>query len=188
MAKKSTVLASWLQTTAVRVTRVHFLFIVFYIATIIVFDSWNLYTHEAIIQLWTAIGVLMAINTIFWYVARIKYSNDTIYISIIQLLILADIAFAAYNVFWQQGLASKSVALFAIPIVTAATLRSRSTLLAAASLSAVAYTVVAVRYFYQHYGEGYRVELYGTVGFYCATFFVLAALLLIIVRPTQEKL
>lgn len=187
MAKKSNGLAGWLQTTTVRITRVHFAFIASYGLAVIIFDSWNLYTHQAVGQLWTAAGLLLLINTLFWYIARSKYKNS-VYISIIQLLVLADIAFAAYNVHWQQGLSSKSVALFAVPIVTAAALRSRSTLLVAASLSAVAYSVVTVRYFFDHYGEGYRVELWGTVGFYCASFFVLAALLMVVISPSREKM
>jgi len=184
MIKKSKGAASWLQTTTVRVTRVHFVFVAAYVASIVIFDSWNLYTHDAVGELWTAAGILLVINTLFWYISRSKY-RDSVYIAIVQLLVLADIAFAAYNVYWQQGLSSKSVALFAVPIVAAAALRSRSTLLAAASLSSVAYSVVTVRYFFDHYGESYRVELWGTVGFYCAVFFVLAGLLMIVVRPTD---
>lgn len=188
MVKKPTQTAGWLQTTALRLTRVHFVFVAVYVASTIVFDSWNLYTHEAITQLWTAAGILLAVNTVLWFLARMKLGAESAYRSIILLLVLADISFAAYNVFWQQGLASKSVALFAVPIITVAALRSRSALLATASLCAAAYSVVAVRYFYQNYGEGYRVELWGTVGFYCAIFFVLAGLLMVIIHPTQEKL
>ena len=187
MAKKLAPGTNWLQTTAVRVTRVHFLYIAAYVLSIIVFDSWNLYTHEAVSELWTAVGILLAINTVLWYLARMKFSNNTIYIAIVLILIAADIIFAAYNVFWQRGLASKAVALFAIPIVTAAVLRSRSTLLATATLSAAAYSIVSVRYFYLNYGESFRVELYGTVGFYSALFFVLAGLLMVIIQPRAER-
>jgi len=177
----------WLQPSAVRLTRVHFLYILAYLLVTIVFDSWNLYTHEAVTELWTAAGVLLAINVILWYIARQSFNNGAVYRGVVSALVLADIGFAAYNVYWQQGLASKSVALFAIPIVTAAALKSRSALLTTATLSAATYAVVAVRYFYQNYGEGYRVELYGTVGFYCAIFFVLALLLLVIISDSKEK-
>jgi hypothetical protein len=105
---------------------------------------------------------------------------------LVLLLILADIGFAATNIYWERGMASRSVVLFAVPIITAATLRSRSILLAAAALSMVAYTTAAVRYFYQHYGEGYRVELWGNLLLYSAIFFVLGWLLMVIIRPTNE--
>lgn len=187
MAKKSKSAANWLQTAAVRVTRVHFVYIACYIASIIVFDMWNLYTHEAITQLWTAAGVMLAVNTVLWYVARMNFRNNNVYVLVIILLIIADITFAAYNVLWQRGLASKSVMLFAIPILTSAVLRSRSTLLATTTLCAAAYSTISVRYFFQHYGESYRVELYGTVGFYCAIFFVLAGLLAVIILPKNER-
>src|SRR3990172_7129089 len=129
MSKKSKTLTHWLQTAAVRVTRVHFIYIAAYILATIVFDSWNLYTHEAVRQLWTAAGVLLVINTVLWFLARQNYANKSSYVFNILALVLADIVFATYNVYWQQGLASKSVLLFSVPIITAAVLRSRRMLL-----------------------------------------------------------
>jgi hypothetical protein len=187
MAKKSKTLNQWLQTAAVRTTRVHFLFIGAYILATIIFDSWNLYTHEAVTQLWTAAGVLLVINTALWFLARQDYVNKSLYVFHIITLVLADIAFAGYNVYWQQGLSSKSVLLFTVPIVTAAVLRSRSILFGTATLCAATYSTVSVRYFFENYGQGYRIELWGTIGLYSAVFFILALLLLIVIKPAKEK-
>jgi hypothetical protein len=186
MAKKSTQALNWLQSTAVGVTRVHFLYAAAYMASIVVFDSWNLLTHPAVAQRWTAVGILLVINTIFWYISRIKFSSDTVYIVLILLLIAADIVFASLNVYWERGLASKAVVLFSVPIVTAAALRSRSTLLATAALSGAAYSIAIVCYFNLHYGESFRVELYGYLGLFCALFFILASLLLIVIQPKDN--
>jgi hypothetical protein len=177
----------WLQSAAVRLTRVHFVYFLAYIVATIVFDTWNLYTHEAVRDLWTAAGIMLIINTILWFLARQNYTNKTVYILNTLALIVADIAFASYNVYWQRGLASKSVMLFAVPIVTAAVLRSRSVLLATTILCAAAYSTITVNYFFGNYGQAYRVELWGTVGLYSAIMFVLALLLMIIVSPTNEK-
>jgi hypothetical protein len=185
MAKPKPI-ANWLQATTVRVTRIHFVYIAAYMASIIVFDSWNLFTHPEIGNRWTAAAILLIINTVCWYLARIKFSNDTIYLVLVILIVLADIVFAATNVYWERGLASKAVALFAIPIVTAAVVRSRSTILAAATLSAAAYSTSAIRYYNLHYGESFRIELYGYVGLFCAVFFILAALLMVIVQPKDN--
>ncbi len=176
-----------MQTAVVRVTRVHFVYIAAYILATIVFDSWNLYTHEAVRQLWTAAGILLVINTIIWFLARQNYANKSFYVFNVLALVLADVVFATYNVYWQQGLASKSVILFTVPIVTAAVLRSRSLLLGTTTLCAAAYSTVSVRYFFENYGSGYRVELWGTIGLYSAVFFILALLLMIIIRPTNEN-
>jgi hypothetical protein len=178
----------WLQLTATRVTRVHFFFIAAYMVSIIIFDSWNLITHDGVAQRWTAAASLLVLNIIVWYLVRMKFSNSSLYITFILALILADIVFASYNVFWERGIASKSVALFAVPIISAAALRSRTTILAASALSAASYSIAAVRYFYIHYGESFRVELYGNLFFYCALFFVLAFLLLVLIRPADAKL
>ena len=187
MPKKSKTKNHWLQVAAVRVTRIHFIYILAYILATIVFDSWNLYTHEAVAQLWTAAGVLLGLNTILWFLARQNYTNQSLYVFNVIALILADIAFAAYNVYWQQGLASKSVLLFTVPIVTAAVLRSRSILFATTALCAATYSTISVRYFFDNYGLSYRVELWGTIGLYSAVFFVLALLLMVLVKPSNEK-
>jgi hypothetical protein len=186
MAKKSTSTRDWLQATTTRVTRIHFLYVAAYMASIVVFDSWNLLTHPAVAQRWTAAGALLILDTLIWYVSRIKFSKDSVYIMLLLLLITADILFASFNVYWERGLASKSVMLFAVPIITAATMRSRSTLLAASTLSAAAYSIATIRYFNLHYGESYRVELYGYVGLFCTLFFILAGLLLIIIQPKDS--
>jgi hypothetical protein len=183
---KSKTLHSWLQSTALRVTRIHFIYIAAYMVSIVVFDSWNLFTHVDIGNRWTAAAILLIINTVCWYLTRIKFSSETIYFMLVIVLVLADIIFAATNIYWERGLASKSVILFAIPMVTAATIRSRSTILAAASLCSAAYSTSAIRYYNLHYGESFRIELYGYVALFCAVFFILAALLNVIVQPRDS--
>lgn len=187
MAKKTTNMNGWLQTNAVRMTRVHFVYAVAFLISIVIFDSGNLYSHDATKQLWTAGGVLLAFNVLVWFAARLKVSNYWYYAALVMILILADIIFASYLVWWQRGLYSKSVMLYTVPIITAASLRSRSILLAATTLSAATYSTISVRYFFQNYGLGYRIELWGDVFFFSAMFFVLALMLMVIIRPTQEK-
>src|SRR6478735_6430280 len=111
MAKKSLSANNWLQTTAVRLTRVHFFYAGAFLLSVIIFDTWNLYTHDAVSQLWTAGGILLAINVILWFCARLKFSNYWLYVAIVVALLVADIAFASYIVYWQRGLYSKAVML-----------------------------------------------------------------------------
>jgi hypothetical protein len=185
--KKPELATGWLQTTAVRVTRVHFVYIAFYLLSVIIFDTWNLYTHQATSQLWTIGGVLLAVNAVLWFIARFKLANYWYYVAVILAIIVVDITFASYLVWWQRGLYSKAIMLYTVPIITAATTRSRSILLTTTTLSAAAYSTVSVRYFFNNYGLGYRVELWGTIGFFSAMLFVLALLLMIVIRPTNEK-
>ncbi|MBX4197258.1 hypothetical protein KW801_01730 [Candidatus Saccharibacteria bacterium] len=187
MAKKSTNAAGWLQTTAVRISRIHFAYVAAYLLSVVIFDTWNLYTHQATSQLWTAGGVLLAVNVIIWFTARLKSNNYWFYVGVLLALILADIIFASYIVYWQRGLYSKAVMLYTIPIISAAAMRSRSILLATTTLSTAAYSTISVRYFFNNYGLGYRVELWGTIGFFSAMLFVLALLLLVVINPTKEK-
>ena len=112
--------AGWLQTTAVRISRVHFIYVAAFLAQTIIFDTWNLYTHKAVSQLWTAAGILLAFNVMVWFVARMKNPSYIYYVSVLLALIAADIIFASYIVWWQRGLYSKAVMLYLVPIVFAA--------------------------------------------------------------------
>lgn len=154
--------------------------------SIITFDSWNLITHEDVLKRWTAAGSLLVINSIIWYLCRSKINNDLLYKVLLITLIVCDIVFAATNVYWQRGMASKSVILFIIPIISAALVKSRSLLLATTSISAAVYSISCVRYFFENYGQGYRIELYGEIVFYSAFFFVIAVLLMISFRKAPD--
>ena len=175
------------QLTVIKLLRRHYFFIAAYVASIIVFDMWNLIAKDAIGRRWLAAGLLLTLNTLAWYLAKLKHKRGGSYQLILLSLILADIIFVAFNVYWERGMASNSVALFAVPLILAAAYKSRSALLGIASLCSAAYGVAAVSYFFDNYGEGYRVELYGTVGFSVAIFFIVAGLLLAVTHPPKEK-
>lgn len=172
--------------TVLRITRVHFVYIAIYMLAIIIFDSWNLIAHEAVLQRWTAAGALLIVNTIVWYMCRAKLKNENVYRVLLMVLLACDILFAAVNVFWQRGMASKGVMMFAIPVISAGLVRSRSLLLATTTVASAAYSIAAVRYFYENYGQGFKVELYGEVFLYSAMLFVIAGLMMITFRKAPD--
>jgi predicted neutral ceramidase superfamily lipid hydrolase len=154
--------------------------------SIVIFDAWNLLSSEAVTQRWTLAVVLLIVNTIIWYLCKVKFKNQVVYKILLVTLIVFDIIFAAINVYLQRGMASKSVMLFVMPLLSAAIVRSRSLLLATASFSAAAYSLATVRYFYDNYGQGLRVELYGEIFFYSVLFFVVAGMLQISFRSAPD--
>lgn len=169
-----------------RLSRVHFFFVGIYLLATVIFDSWNLLAYETVVQRWSLGAGLLVVVTLCWYVCRLPIKSPTFYKVVFAVLLLADILFAAANVYLQRGMASKSVMLFAVPIISAALSRSRSLVLATASLSAAAYSLAAVRYFFENYGQGYRVELYGEVFLYSALFFVLSYLVMVFFIPAKD--
>ncbi len=175
----------WLHETTLRLTRVHFAYITIYAMAIVIFDSWNLITAYAVGRRWTAAAIMLTITCFLWYAVRLTQLGAKRYYGIFAALLAADIVFAGWNVYTQRGMASKAVMLFAVPIVSAALLRSRSTILAVATLCTAAYSLALVRYFTAHYGEGFRIELYGETFFYSAMFYVLAWLLIIWIEPRR---
>ncbi len=186
MAKKHTDLQKDTRHIVLRITRVHFLYILAYMVPIIIFDSWNLLSHEAVLQRWTAAGALFIVNTIIWYICRAKVSSESLYKGLLIVLLACDILFAAINVYWTRGMASKYGVLFLIPIISAGLVRSRSLLVAATATSAATYSIATVRYFYDNYGQGVKAELYGEIVFFAALFFVVAGLMMINFRRAAD--
>jgi hypothetical protein len=178
---KPTVLS--LQKAVLKMTQVHFCYVALYMFSIIIFDSWNLFTHQVVVWRWEAATVLLVLNAAGWYLARTKFSNYQVYKLVAFALIAADAVFAGFNLYWQRGMASPSVVLFAVPIVLSAVLHSRRAIWSAATVCTAAYTYAAVSYFHVHYGEGIRVELYGHLVLFSGVFFILAFLLTIIIKP-----
>lgn len=178
---------SWLQTNTVRIARIHFVYIFIYAASIIAYDAWRLITAEALIQRWSVAVTMLIVTTIAWYIARNSSQTASVYRLIILFLVSMDIVVAGFSVYTGRGMSSRAVALFAIPIVISAVTLSRSAIYATASLSAGIYSYAGIKYFTDHPSEGYKIELYGDLLFYSAGFFILAALLWVIVRSVQPK-
>lgn len=175
-----------IRTSVQKVTRIHFAYVGLYMASVVAFDSWNLITHEGIVWRWQAAAALLALNAVCWYAARATFTSKMPNTLIVFVLVIADILFAAQNVYWERGMASKAAALFLVPLVLSAALQSRRAILATATLCFSAYSFVTVRYFHVNYGEGFKVELYGTILLYGGIYFIVA-LLLVAVRPAASR-
>jgi hypothetical protein len=174
-----------LKPRAVRVAHIHFALVLLFSVQTIVYHTSKVITPDLLMKRWIATAALLVVATLVWYFSKTKITSVGAYRALIYTLILADIAFAAFNVYTQRGYASKSVALFIIPIFIAAVLVSRSALFAAALLSVAAYTTTAIMYFTLNFNEGYSAELYGEIGFYSALFLLIAGLLWTIIRKQK---
>lgn len=170
----------------VRVVQLHFVLAIGYIAQVIIYDASKLITSEAVLQRWSAIAFLSSIAALIWYLAR-STNNPAKIKLLIWLLIVADIAFAAFNVYTQRGMASRAVLLFIIPILVAVLLSSRVALFSTAIFCIAAYTLSAVAYFVNYFNEGYKVELYGEIIFYSFIFTVIAGLLVPLTRRLATR-
>lgn len=175
--KKHTVVLDHLHAATLRVSKFHIVFALLFIAQTIVFHASKVITPELLLKRWVAVSILAAIAIGVWLLARSKPSSAAVYRSAIGLIIIADIAFAAFNVYTQRGYASKSVFLFLIPIIVAAVLLNRSVLYAVAGLCAAVYSSTVVMYFVNNFNEGYMSEMYAEIGLYSGLFIVVAALL-----------
>ncbi len=179
--------ASWLHTNVMRLSRLHFIYVAVFAVQTIIYDAWNLVTPTAVMDRWLMSGLLLVISTIVWYLAHNTVTGTLGSKALVFLLIVTDIAAASFNVYSQRGMASRAVMLYAIPIAVSAVLASRTALFATAALSAAAYIATAVSYFVLNFNEGYKIELYGEVGFYSVIFFVLAGLLWVAVRSNRQR-
>lgn len=185
--KKSKNTVSKLRLSVLRATKVQFFYIAAFVLFILQYDAWKLITPQSLLQRWTMATVMLVISTLCWFAARNKVASDSYYKSIAYVLITLDIYVAGFSVFTQRGMSSRAVALFAIPIIIAA-LVNRTTIFATAGLCVAAYSFAAVRYFALNPSEGYKVELYADLSFYSAIFFIIAALMWVVIsRNTNGK-
>lgn len=175
--KKSDLTLDHLHAASLRVTRFHIAYVLLFIAQTIVFHASKVITPELLLKRWIGVSSLAAVTILVWLIARTRPTAAMLYRGGLSLLILADIAFAALNVYTQRGYASKSVFLFLIPIIVSAVLLNRSVLFAVAGLCAAVYSSTAVLYFVNNFNEGYMSEMYAEIGFYSGLFFVVAGLL-----------
>lgn len=172
-----------LQNNLQRTTRAHFAFVGAYIGSMIILYAWRAVTNEAFGMRWTLAGALLAINTVIWFISHMRSTTRTQLVIMTLILAVADLAFAAVNVYLSRGMASIYAFLFIMPLLTVAILRNRLMMISAAILAAGAYSTAAVLYFTNNYGEGYKVELWGTIFMFCSLFFVIAWQVYTIFRP-----
>ncbi len=177
MAKRLGNTLEHIHTATLRISKFHFVYVLLFVAQTIAFHASKVITPELLLKRWVAVSALAVVTTFVWLLARTRSTGIGTYHAIISLLIVADIAFAAFNVYTQRGYASKSVFLFLIPIVVAAVLANRSALFATAILSIAVYTTTAVMYFVNNFNEGYMSEMYTEIGFYSGLFLTVAGLL-----------
>ena len=183
---KSSKQLSTLHWSLLRVTKIHYLFLALLAGQIVIYDAWQLTTPEAALKRWIAVGALFVLVTIVWYIASGKRYTKVQLHHLVWWLITADILFVSYYVYLQRGMASKAIALYAIPIIVSAIFLSRRALLAAASLSIAAYVLTVLIYFAANFNEGYKIELYGEISFYSGVMLVLAGLLWAVVHAKKK--
>ncbi len=145
-----------------RATRTIYFFIALYMLSIIIFDSGNLITREAIIERWAIASILLIINTFVWFIAvqKIPLNFKSL---VVYLLTFTLLLFAGLSTYWERGMASTTTIFYALPILVIATLRSRHALLAVAILSVGTYAFACVKYFNDYFNEGYRIQLWGSI-------------------------
>lgn len=176
-----------LKSRIVRVCRVHFYLALALAIQIMVYDAWQLIQPEAVLQRWVVTAALFVATTIVWLLARSPSTKALFYHRLVAGLIVADTLAASYLVYQTRGMASRAVLLYAFPIIIAALLKSRIALLATAFFSIAAYTTTTVAYFVLNFNEGYKIELYGEVGFYSTILVLLASLLWAVVNSSAKE-
>jgi hypothetical protein len=176
-----------LQAGATRLARVNLALCAVYAVFILGSDAWNLVTRELTSQRWLMFGGLLITSALVWAMSRNQTRSANYYRVMIFLLIASQLALASFSIYTERGMSSRGVALFAIPIVSSVLFSSRRLLYSVAALSTACYVMTATRYFYVYFNEGYKIELYSTLFLYSASFFVLAAILAVVVPRASAR-
>lgn len=165
----------------VRIAKIHVLIGIFFAIQLIIYDASKLITPEVVLKRWFVTAGLIIAGAICWYLARLNNST-TVARNLVWFLISIDLFVASFSVYTQRGMASRAVLLFIIPILTAAVLQRKGAIYLTALLAVITYIVTAIAYFVLNFNEGYKIELYGEVGFYSALLFAIGAIAWSLVR------
>jgi hypothetical protein len=167
-----------------RICKLHFLFAALLSLQVIIYDAWKLITPKAILSRWVVIASYIAILSMVWYLLKRSRRVSPRFLTLV--IVAAGIALASFFVYTQRGMASRAVALYALPLATSAILASRRVLALTAVISVAAYTTSAISYFILHFNEGYKIELYGEIGFYSISLFILSLILALVAKPYRN--
>lgn len=151
----------------IKVSKIHILIGLFFAIQIVVYDASKLITPEIVLKRWIMASVLILGAAATWYLARLN-NNAVVIRNLTWFLIAIDMFVASFAVYTQRGMASRAVLLFVIPILTAGVLQRKGAIYLTSAVAVAVYFVTAVAYFVLNFNEGYKVELYGEVGFYSA--------------------
>lgn len=166
-----------LKSSVLRLSRAHFAYVLILAGQIILYDAAKLISPEFVLKRWLATAGLLIVTTIVWAQAHQYAARDNrFYSRLVYALIVADIVLASFSVYTQRGMASRAVLLYVIPIIASAALGRRVAIFGTTLVSIAAYTTTAVMYFVLNFNEGYKVELYGEIGFYSIVFLLIASL------------
>lgn len=166
--------------------KIHFTLAGLFIAQIILYDASMLIEPEVVLDRWFVVSMLLLVNGFIWYFVKSKSGNIIPYRALLLSMIMTDLALASFTVYSTRGMASRAIILFVIPIIISGLVRSKSALYATAIASIAIYSLTCIAYFTWNFNEGYKVELYGEVGFYSAIFLVVASLLSAVLHPKDN--
>ena len=169
-----------------RITRAIYFLLATYIASIVIFDSGNLITKDAVIDRATLAFSILVINTAVWFMAAGNRS-PTIRDALTYALVAVMLVFAGLTTYWERGMASTSTIFYALPLLAVGTLKHRHALIATATLAAGTYCFAAVKYFNDFFNEGYRVQLWGNLALYSGVIFCIAWLIMIITDLNHDS-
>jgi len=161
-----------------RTTRTLYFFIGFFALSIVIFDSGNLITKEAVVDRWSLLSMLFVANTVAWFIGSEPSKNNRALLT--YMLSLSLIAFAGFMTYWERGMASSSTIFYILPILVIANLKNRHAVMTVASLCVGTYAFSAVKYFNDYFNEGYRVQLWGNIVLYSGSILVCAWLVLVV--------
>ncbi len=176
---KNSKLSKKLRLDSTRAARTNFFIVVLVMIVTVIYDSGNLITKQSVSERWIAATLLLIVNLIIWYYVKYADKNYKIMYAI-SALVVAQIIFAGFIIYWERGMAATSTLLLALPIITIGVLRRRTLLLGTAALTAATYALVSVKYFNDFFNEGYRIQLWGNIVFYCSLCFIFAWMIMVL--------
>lgn len=163
-----------MQDKARKFIKLNFAVILIYGIFTTLYEAWQLITPSALMIRWVMFGLLLIFTTLVWL--YVKQGRNSRVAPAMIALIASNTTFISANIYFERGMASRAVMLYILPILGAGLLNTKSAAYMSALFCSSAYVISAVAYSLIHPSEGYKIEIYGTIIFYCTFMFVIAGL------------
>lgn len=172
---------------ALKASYAHFFFVIAFSLYIIVYDASQLIPPQVVLRRWQYCITLFVVTTIVWFITKMKLNSLITKKLLLGLLAVTDIIIISLLIYGERGMSSVAVVMYALPIATAALTFNRSAIISASLLSIAGYAFASIKYFVDFFNEGYRVQLYTSIGFYGSVLFITGLLLVSLVSIKTQK-
>lgn len=169
-----------------KIIKSHFFVTIIFAAYTIVADSSRLFAPETILNRWKYLLGILLITTVVWLISNLFTINNIKINLLVGLLIITDIIVVSLIIYTERGMASSAVIFYSLPLLSAALTNKKPILTSTALFCISSYAYITIKYFVDYFNEGYKVQLYSSIGLHGSFILIMAYLLSVFIERERR--